>query len=105
VKVADKPIIDRGENEIRNFADANGATRGIFENDKAKEEIENKFNFSEQDVEYFGAKLQSRSDRDVGAATEDRRKKDEDDFSYVSSKYLLLLNICGFIKLFHIYLS
>lgn len=85
VKVGDKPIIDRGDHEIRGFAEA--ATHGLFENDKAKEEIENKFSFSEQDVEYFGAKLQSRSDRDLGVMAEERKRKDDDDTSYVTSKF------------------
>ncbi len=88
VKVTDKPIIDRGDNEIRGFAAADGgAARSIFESDKAKEEVENKFSFSEQDVEYFGAKLQSRSDRDLGVMAEERKRTDDDDHSYVTSKF------------------
>lgn len=82
VKVGDKPIIDKGDHEIRGFAD--GAARGLFENEKTKEEVENKYSYSEQDVEYFGAKLQSRSDRDLGVMGEERARKDDDDQSYVS---------------------
>lgn len=90
VKVGDKPIIDRGDHEIRGFAEG-AAARGLFESDKAKEEIENKFSFSEQDVEYFGAKLQSRSDRDLGVMAEERKRKDDDDQSYVTSKFQFIV--------------
>jgi len=83
VKVGDKPIIDKGDHEIRGFAEG---SRGLFENEKTKEEVENKYSYSEQDVEYFGAKLQSRSDRDLGVMAEERTKKDDEDQSYVSRK-------------------
>ena len=86
VKVGDKLIIDKGDHEIRGFADGSAAARGLFENEKTKEEVENKYSYSEQDVEYFGAKLQSRSDRDLGVMAEDRARKEDEDHSYVSSK-------------------
>jgi hypothetical protein len=68
--VGDKPLASASDShDIRNFAgDSGAATSKLYESDKAREEIENKFNFGEQDVEYFGAKIQSRSDRDLGVA-------------------------------------
>jgi hypothetical protein len=93
VKVGDKPIIDKGDHEIRGFGDGTAAARGLFENEKTKEEVENKYSYSEQDVEYFGAKLQSRSDRDLGVMAEDRAKKDDEEQSYVSCKILIYFNL------------
>lgn len=40
--------------EIKGFDNAAGK---LFESHKAKEEIENKYSFSEQDLEFFGAKI------------------------------------------------
>lgn len=56
-KVGDKPIASSSDShDIRSFAEG-GAASKLYDSDKAKEEIENKFNFGEQDVEYFGAKV------------------------------------------------
>ncbi len=46
-KVGDKPLNDRGEHDIRAFADSGSAAKGVFETDKAREEVENRFNFGE----------------------------------------------------------
>lgn len=37
----------------------------MFDSHKSREHAENHFGFGEQDVEFFGAKLQTRSDRDL----------------------------------------
>jgi len=81
-KVGDKPLSDRGEHDIRSFAE--NAAKGVFETDKAREEVENRFNFGEQDVEYFGAKLQSRQDRDTGSTGDLGRRDQDEEADYVS---------------------
>lgn len=56
--VNDKPLASiGGQNEVRSFESQPGS-KGLFESDKAKEEVENRFSFGEQDLEYFGARLQ-----------------------------------------------
>ena len=55
--VNDKPLMSQGgAHEVRNF-ESEGASKSLFESDKAKEEVENRFSFGEQDLEYFGARL------------------------------------------------
>jgi type I site-specific restriction endonuclease len=54
--VADKPLNVVSAKEIKSF-EQEGAKK-LFESDKAKEEVENRFNYGEQDLEYYGARLQ-----------------------------------------------
>lgn len=49
----DKPM---HHEEIKSFTQSN-QTDKIFESEKAKEEVENKFNYAENDLEQYSAKL------------------------------------------------
>jgi hypothetical protein len=77
---------------VRSFADEEGAKQAssskLFESDKAREELESKYNFAEQDVEFFGAKLQNKSERDSIRGTKGKKDEeaDEEEKSYAESK-------------------
>ena len=76
-KKTDKPIAQGGSKpDIRIFDGA----ETLFTSDKAKEEIENKFSYSEQDLEYFSAKIQQRVDRDQVRSSE----QDADEKNFIS---------------------
>lgn len=82
VNKMDKPISQASSKpDIRAFEGA----ESLFSSEKAKEEIENKFSFSEQDLEYFGARIQQKVDRDsvrsVDADDEDKQFVGETDYS------------------------
>lgn len=74
--VVDKPLMS-GQHEVRSF-ESEGASKALFESDKVKEEVENRFNFGEQDLEYFGARLQQKAERETGTAAEIAKDDDED---------------------------
>jgi len=59
--VADKPL-DHTE-EVHSF----GGAQPLFASDKAREEVENQYNFGEQDLERFGDKLKSKASRSENA--------------------------------------
>lgn len=88
--VNDKPLASiGGQSEVRNFENQAGS-KGLFESDKAKEEVENRFSFGEQDLEYFGARLQQKAERETGVAAEIAKgsEEDEGDKDFISkSKY------------------
>lgn len=66
--VSDKPLMSQGgSREVRNF-ESEGASKSLYESHKAKEEVENKYSFGEQDLEYYGARLQQKAERETGAA-------------------------------------
>ena len=60
--MSDKPLSQSGQPDIRSFDQTD---KNLFDSQKSKEEVENKFSFAEQDVEFFSAKMQSRSDREL----------------------------------------
>ena len=67
-KKKDKPIMKVADNDIRAFQEG-GKQEDLYTSHKLKEDLENKFNYGEQDIEHYGARLQSKADRSVIKAT------------------------------------
>lgn len=63
--VADKPL-DHSE-EVHSF----GGAQPLFASDKAREEVENQYNFGEQDLDRFGDKLKAKASSSENAAKEE----------------------------------
>ena len=77
--VSDKPLMSQGgSREVRNF-DSEGASKTLFDSHKAKEDVENKYSFGEQDLEYFGARLQQKAERETGVAAQIAKGQDEEE--------------------------
>ena len=72
----DKPL---HHEEIKSFTQQQQSDK-IFASEKSKEEVENKFNFAENDLEQYTAKLQTKAERDrVRSADNEREKLEEGD--------------------------
>lgn len=71
---------------MSSFADEH--KKNLYDTDNKKDELETKFNFNEQDVELFSAKIQTRVDRDIDRDIH----KDEEDKTYIGSKSTLINN-------------
>ena len=63
--VSDKPL-DHSE-EVHSF----GGAKPLFASDKAREEVENQYNFGEQDLDRFGDKLKAKASSSENAAKEE----------------------------------
>ena len=69
--VADKPLTNDHSDDIHSFESS-----PLFQSDKAKEEVENRYNFGETDLDRFGDRLKA--------------KQSKSDDQYAASKTLLL---------------
>ena len=77
-----KPLSQTSQQEINSFV--SDKPTGLFESHKVREQVENKFNFGEQDLDLFGQKLETRADREPA----DKKKIVDDEEEAAERSYI-----------------
>lgn len=79
---SEKPLAAQAEQStgIKGFENTEGK---LFESHRDKEEAENRYSFGEQDLEYFGAKMQTRAERDSVRKEPVKGEEEEGDRQFI----------------------